>query len=113
MDEFSWFVGLYEGEGCLTSGTRPVKGQRYPILTLIIKMTDEDTIARAAAFLGVGYHKVKSSHKQLYRCRKQGGLTGQLADLIIKMKPHLSARRQQQFDNALSTFCENKVGAKT
>jgi hypothetical protein len=97
MDEFSWFVGLYEGEGCFTHWLRSGKYDTYAI---VIKMTDEDTIARASKFLGVGYCKVKSKHKQLYRVRKQGGKTGDVWDLILKMKPHLSARRQEQIENA-------------
>ena len=104
MDEFSWFVGLYEGEGSLYARKtkRTIKGKTYNNveIALTIKMTDEDVIARAAKFLGNSYHtqKPKEGHKQLYRVRKNGGLNGKLRDLLDKMYPHLSKRRQQQID---------------
>lgn len=105
MDEFSWFVGLYEGEGCI--GSRRCK-KRYKNrtyysggVTLTIRMTDEDTVARAAKFLGVKYKAVSGnnlSKKQLYQVRVSGGKDGKLMDLMLKMKPHLCKRRQEQFD---------------
>ena len=100
MDEFSWFVGLYEGEGCFGHRIckKSYKGKTYenPGIYLTLKMTDEDTIARAAKFLNQSYHKVKSQHKQLYRVRVMGGPTGKLRDLAEKMIPHLSQRRKEQ-----------------
>ena len=104
MDEFSWFVGLYEGEGNLCSRKikRTIKGKTYHgiELALTIKMVDEDVIARAAKFLGNSYHTVKPNPgcKQLYRVRKNGGLNGKLRSLLEDMRPHLSKRRQEQLD---------------
>ena len=102
MDEFSWFVGLFEGEGCIYSRKtkRTLKGKTYEgvEIALTIKMTDEDVIARAAKFLGNSYHSVKHKpgHKPLYRVRKNGGLNGKLRKLLDDMYPHLSKRRQEQ-----------------
>jgi hypothetical protein len=104
MDEFSWFVGLYEGEG--SAGSRRHK-KRYKDwtyynggLVLTIKMTDEDIIARAAKFLGVSYKPVGNYHhlskKQQYQVRVMGGREGKLAKLYQRMLPHLSKRRQEQ-----------------
>lgn len=110
MDEFSWFVGLYEGEGCLTfntkPGRKPGKNNRYGYLSLQLKMTDEDTIQKAAKFLGVSYKEMKSPSqkehwKPIYRLRKQGGLTGDLMNLVTRMKPHLCKRRQLQIEEAI------------
>ena len=110
MDEFSWFVGLYEGEGCFTfntkPGRKPGRENRYGHLCLQIKMTDEDTIQRAANFLGVKYNvtdrsKENPRYKTIYRVRKQGGMNGELMDLITRMKPHLCKRRQEQIDEAI------------
>ncbi len=70
---------------------------------LTIKMTDEDVIARAANFLGgIKYKPVKSTHKQLYLVRKAGSDKGQLRELLERMRPHLSIRRQQQIDDKLA-----------
>ena len=101
MDEFSWFVGIYEGEGCFGSRIckKKYKDKVYENagIYLTIKMTDEDTIARVAKFLGQTYHPVKSKHKQLYRVRQMGGASkGKLYDLAQRMLPHLSKRRQEQ-----------------
>ena len=115
MDEFSWFVGLYEGEGCLSfctkPGRKPGKENRYGSLTLQIKMTDEDTIQRASKFLGVSYSTTDRSketprYKTIYRVRKSGGLQGQLMDLLDRMKPHLCKRRQEQIETAINK-CKN------
>ena len=111
MDEFSWFVGLYEGEGCLIAASKPGRKEgrdnRYWNLCMSIKMTDEDTIARAAKFLGVSYKQSKCPSspehwKPIYRVRKSGGLKGELYDLMMRMKPHLCQRRQDQFDAAIA-----------
>jgi|DEB0MinimDraft_3_1074331.scaffolds.fasta_scaffold222649_1 hypothetical protein len=111
MDEFSWFVGLYEGEGSLSvrKGHKTVKGKRYEFinLALAIKMTDEDVIARAAEFLGISYHPTERNvtarrgHKPLWRVVKCGNHTGSLRGLLDKMYPYLSKRRQEQIDEKL------------
>ena len=110
MDEFSWFVGIFEGEGCFGSRRhkKTVKDTIYYTggLFLTIKMTDEDTIARCADFLGVKYKPVKSTHKQLYLVRKMGGKTGQLMDLCLRMKPYLSKRRQEQLERHIDRAME-------
>ena len=104
IDEFSWFVGLYEGEGCCGSRIckKTVKDTTYLNggIYLTIKMTDEDTIARAAKFLGVSYKKITNrsplSKKQAYMVRVMGGKKGKLYDLFQRMLPYLSKRRQEQ-----------------
>ncbi len=103
MDEFSWFVGLYEGEGCLYRD-----GKRC---TLQIDMTDEDTIARAAEFLGVKYYtkKVTGNRKPCWRVKVSGGPTrGKLYDLTHKMHPHLSKRRKTQLEKVWNTTPSSK-----
>ena len=110
MDEFSWFVGLYEGEGCLSSRIWKKKdkksGKEYKgaSITLTIKMTDEDVIERAGKFIGVSHHQLKKieGRKTVYRISKNGGIEGNLRDLLNKMYPHLSKRRQKQIDDKLA-----------
>ena len=108
MDEFSWFVGLYEGEGCFDSQIKKKivneKEYKFANYRLYIKMTDEDIIARAAKFLGVSYHRTdvkyteKMGRKPCWRVVKCGGSKGQLMDLVERMRPYVSKRRQEQFD---------------
>ena len=113
MDTFSWFVGIFEGEGCVGSrrNKKTHKGYIYHTggVFLTIKMTDEDTIAKCAEFLGVKYKEVppsKPGYKPLYLVRKMGGKTGQLMDLLGKMKPHLSVRRQEQVERHIARAVE-------
>ena len=103
MDEFSWFVGIYEGEGSMHVNCKN--------LIMEINMTDEDTIARVSKFLGVKYRKrVVKKGKPIYVCRKKGGCTrGKLYDLLMKMKPHLSKRRQEQFETNIHKLHKTQV----
>ena len=117
MDEFSWFVGLYEGEGSMYSRTQKrthtlasgeVKSYDCTQVSLTIKMTDEDVIQRAAKFLGQKYAIVdkkttdRLGYKTVYRVRKTGGPKGKLRKLLDQMYPHLSKRRQEQIDRHLN-----------
>jgi hypothetical protein len=104
-------VGLYEGEGCLGAQKwkKKYKDRVYEgaQIYLTIKMVDEDVIARAANFLKIKYHIADQKYteskgrKTLYRVRKCGGINGELRDLLDKMYPHLSKRRQKQIDDKL------------
>ena len=96
MDEFSWMVGLIEGEGNFY-------GSKSGQFVLTIRMTDEDIIERAAKFFGgVKYSEVAGtalSVKTIYQIRKCGGVTrGELHNFIQKAYPHFSERRQSQID---------------
>tara|TARA_Y100000389_G_C17418782_1_gene495373 strand:+ start:1276 stop:1599 length:324 start_codon:yes stop_codon:yes gene_type:complete len=100
MDEFSWFVGLYEGEGCYYKDSRP--SIKSPRGIMEISMTDEDTISRAAKFLNVNYRpiKVAENRKPQWRIRCEGGLTrGKTFAMMKRLYPYLSKRRQEQLDN--------------
>ncbi len=118
MDEFSWFVGIYEGEGSMYSRTAQrkhtlVSGEEkeYTItqVSLTIKMTDEDVIARCAKFLGQKYAEVERKdreargYKRVYRVRQTGGPNGKLRKLLDRMYPYLSKRRQEQITRHLNS----------
>ena len=109
IDEFSWFVGLYEGEGTLYSPPS------YNGVRMRMRITDYDTALRAARFLGVKPLKVSrirkdgtkkeyipDHHKDMWEVTKSGGSSrGKLFNLLQKMRPHLSSRRQQQIDETI------------
>jgi hypothetical protein len=63
VDEFSWAVGLFEGEGTVTRC-----GGRF---RLALKMTDHDVVRRFAAAVGVG--RVYGPYQPGQR-KKDGGL---------------------------------------
>ena len=110
IDEFSWFVGFYEGEGTVTSskshGTK---------IVIRIRNTDYDNVLRSSKFLGVKPLKVSrirkdgtkkeyipDHYKDMWEVTKSGGSSrGKLFNLLKKMRPHLSSRRQQQIDETI------------
>ena len=70
-------------------------------------MTDLDTMERVSKFLGCKVQTIERKqphHKTIYRVRKQGGMKGGLMDLMMKMKPHLCKRRQEQIDTAITKY---------
>jgi hypothetical protein len=51
--ELAWAAGLFEGEGCITSGS---SGQEHlPTVILTLSSSDEDTLRRFASAVGVGH----------------------------------------------------------
>lgn len=107
MDEFSWFVGLYEGEGSIHYE------KNYKVVKLKINMTDEDTIARAAKFLDCKYRKVHSPSHQKWKPQYMVRPSGQrIVGLFETMLPYLSKRRQEQVREKLGLFYENQSKRK-
>ena len=114
IDEFSGFVGLYEGEGTLYSPPS------YNGVRMRIRITDYDTALRAARFLGVKPLKVSrirkdgtkkeyipDHHKDMWEVTKSGGCKkGFLFNLYQKMYPHLSLHRREQIDNTYKNAIE-------
>lgn len=95
MDEFSWFIGIYEGEGCLEHYYFNNK-QR---IRMAIEMTDEDTIQKVSKYLNVNYMKKKKRglRKQTWVVRKHvGKYKGKGRELLLKMYPYLSERRKEK-----------------
>ena len=100
MDEFSWIVGLIEGEGNFYGSK---KGQ----FVLTVRMTDEDVIQRLSTYFGGVKYKTfmpeensnVTGKKQIFQFRKSGGVTrGELHNFIQKAYPFFSLRRQEQID---------------
>ena len=100
MDEFSWFIGLYEGEG---SCGCYVKGSGKYAVWIQLKMTDLDVIQRARPFIGANKNITEQLHhtqkKVAYKLARHGEKVEQL---LLKMYPHLSYRRKRQIDEALT-----------
>ena len=115
MDEFSWMVGLIEGEGNFYGSN---KGQ----IQLTIRMTDEDIIQRACNYFGgIKYKRFEPeersviSRKPVYQLRKSGGVTrGELHTFLQKAYPYFSGRRQAQLDRwyERATQCQKHKGQK-
>lgn len=119
MDNFSWLVGIFEGEGWI--GLRK-KNQKYKNKTytyyqpgLSITMTDEDIIKRLCSilnqktyrtFIPSGKNIKGENYKTAYRISLYGNKCLYVAE---KMEPYLSERRKEQ----IKYMRENRSQKKT
>lgn len=106
MDDFSWFIGLFEGEG--TS----YYDKSLKTCVIEIRMCDEDTISKAASFMNTKYRVIPYTIKENYKGNVPifiSRIRGKKAiNLLEKIKPFLSKRRGQQVDNVFSMYDMNK-----
>jgi hypothetical protein len=97
-----WLIGLLEGEGSFMKGSPSAPNS----VKVSIQMTDEDVIERVAKLFGRKYQKIYSKnalHKDSYAVR----ITGTKAvDLMRKILPHMSKRRQEQITKSLESYDE-------
>jgi hypothetical protein len=104
-DDFFWLVGLIEGEGCFTL-VRRNENTTYMkhYVRIVITMTDEDVIARAARIMGRKYRKLKrTSVPSHYKDKWAVELNGQAAvDFAAAVLPHMGNRRQYRIREVLS-----------
>lgn len=101
-----WLAGWLEGEGSF------VKGPPSNPTGLAISgvSTDIDTIAKVADLLDTKFYKT-SKTKEYYKDAYIACIKHQKArDLMIILKPLMSARRQTQIEHALSTRLPIKHG---
>ena len=102
---FYWLVGLLEGEGSFLkpSPSKP----REPKID--VEMKDEDVIRRVAALLGVGYRK-RDRHRENASVTYHVRLAGKRAvQLMWRLRPYLSERRQQQIDRAVQCYIDRGI----
>jgi hypothetical protein len=100
-----WLAGLLEGEGSFLA---PMPSSpNAPIIS--VSMTDEDIIARVAAFFGTKYHRVnplREGAKHAYTIIVKGS---KAHDLMKTLYPLMSSRRQAQIDKALANYTYNPL----
>lgn len=91
MDEFSWFVGLFEGEGSFAIERGIARG-------LSIEMTDRDILERVvAAFGGQIYTTSRHEAHPAWKPSWKWMLFGDpAAELAARMAPHLGERRSER-----------------
>ena len=93
--ELGWLIGLIEADGSITHD-----GQ-YP--TMVIKMTDLDTVQRAATLIaapvyGPYKHAGSLGDKPCYITKLVGA---RAVNFLSSTKQHFSIRRRVQIDQAL------------
>jgi hypothetical protein len=97
--EFSWFIGLFEGEGSAISDSdgRP---------RLQLSTTDHDVVKRVQAFVGgrvYGPYK-RSDRKDKPYWKWQLATQLEAGALAKRMLPHLNGRRQRQVRKVLQAW---------
>lgn len=103
MDDFSWLVGLLEGEGSFLKSRNYVP--YHTDIRIYLGMTDKDTVERAAAIMEGTVWRAGKPKEPRYRQVWRAALTGQRAgELMLRLLPHMSARRRDQIKEALITY---------
>lgn len=87
--EFMWFVGLFEGEGCISYSDVKRRGTTAAHLT--IGSTDRDVIERVVALHGGVIHTHAGTNKPMHCWRLNRRC--EVLSLLHRMLPYLSARR--------------------
>jgi hypothetical protein len=99
-EDFHWLCGFLEGEGSFMKG--PPSQPNYPIIS--VTSIDEDVIQKVSLLFGVKYclaNKRQQHWQQSYVIRIYGS---KAVDLMTKMRPFMSRRRQKQIDTAILSY---------
>ena len=94
--ELAWLAGLLEGEGCF--------GVLNGRARLQLRMTDEDVVRKAAAFLGASVnvsHDKRLGRKTMYAVNFTGKRS---ADWMKRLLPLMGARRSARIAGILSAY---------
>ena len=96
MEDFFWFVGLFEGEGYIGS-------HQDNCVQIVISMSDQDVMDRVSKLLEKDYREVQPKGKSTYKKQYRISIVGKKARYIVEnIKPYMSIRRQQKIDEVLS-----------
>ncbi|HEX8652422.1 MAG TPA: hypothetical protein VF708_16525 [Pyrinomonadaceae bacterium] len=98
--DFYWLCGLLEGEGSFMKG--PPSRPQYPVVSMC--STDEDVMQRLSALFGVVYCKVKKRQEHWRQSFIIRIHARKAVELMLKMRPHMSKRRQEQIDAAVASY---------
>jgi hypothetical protein len=99
----SWLAGLLEGEGSFMMSRNTVKGKIYHYPKIVVSMTDEDVIQRAADAFGTSVYTVPKieNRKQQWRATLTGSKAAEMMTLLI---PHMGKRRAAKIKEILSEY---------
>jgi hypothetical protein len=107
FDEFSWAVGLFEGEGSI-SFSRNFAGHYYPRIS--IAMTDVDVIQRFAhAFPGGGFSRENGTNKIIHRYMIQN--RDGIETFLLQIQPYLSVKKSAECARALELIAASRTRA--
>ena len=102
-EDLSWIAGLLEGEGSFSLAYKKSPYNEYYYPRIVISMTDEDVIQRAAIIMGAKqvYVKIKLCKKTLYTTTIYGAKAIALMRIIL---PFMGIRRASKINEIISTW---------
>lgn len=106
--DWAWFAGVFEGEGCITWGSKSNP-------RVVISMTDADTIQRIFAIAGVGNTYTYSPPSFKNRKPLFSWATGRRRDVehvLNRIRPYLSERRLARAREALIHYQANMTRSR-
>jgi hypothetical protein len=99
--DFSWLVGLLEGEGTFTA-TR-TQGHDYPVLK--VEMCTEDVVTRAARLLGAASVSRIEPEQEGWNVSYLAAISGSTAAGWMRaLRAHMGHRRGEAIDAALARY---------
>lgn len=103
--ELAWVAGLLEGEGSFMTGRNHVNGKLYLYPRIVVSMTDEDVIDKAAKIFGTSTYKIpnKTKNKQQWRAQVNGS---RAALLMSDLLPYMGTRRSEKILSILAEYGE-------
>lgn len=96
-----WLAGLLEGEGCFTISKS--------VPRLVLQMTDQDIVQRAATILASGVWggtRLTKGGKKVWTCGR-AGITA--IEWMRILKPYMGVRRKQRIVEVVSKWLERKT----
>ncbi len=108
LDEFSWAVGLFEGEGTIFARSRTTKDTRFRHL-VAIAMSDKDIIERfARIFPGGGSIMVKRPKEERFKTMYAYEISRSdiVKEFLLTIRPYLSIKKTSECDFCLSVIEE-------
>ena len=105
--DLSWLAGLLEGEGSFMMSRNHVAGRVYHYPKVVVTMTDEDVVQRAASLFETKVNVVSGTKKenrlQQYRAQISGSRAAQLMKDLL---PHMGGRRSAKIQEILAAYGE-------
>lgn len=104
-EDLAWLAGLLEGEGSFMLGRNIVNERLYHYPKIVVAMTDEDVIARAAGLFGTSVYVIPPTEgrKQQWRAQKNGSGA---AEIMVALLPHMGIRRSAKIEEILEEYGE-------
>ena len=101
--DLRWLAGLLEGEGSFMMSRNTVGGKLYLYPKIVVTMTDEDVIQRAASLFGTKVYVVPKQTDRLQQWRAT--LTGtRAAALMERLLPEMGTRRSNKIGEILQAY---------